>query len=140
MRFRTKILLLSTSGVLLASTMIVAAVVRQNRVLDERVSTQMTAQARSECGKIAKDVFEKMWTSGRGAKEIVASEGLVQVTDSGAIEAACRVAVAANPKQAEGYRAGKAQLLGYFVGQVMKATQGKANPEMVNQFLKELLK
>jgi len=90
-------------------------------------------------GKIAKDVFEKMWASGRGAKEIVAAEGLTQVTDTGAIEAACRAAIDGNPKQADGYRSGKVQLLGFFVGQVMKATQGKANPELVNQILKDLL-
>jgi aspartyl-tRNA(Asn)/glutamyl-tRNA(Gln) amidotransferase subunit B len=90
-------------------------------------------------GKIAKDVFEKMWQSRRGAKEIVAAEGLTQVTDAGAIEAACRAVVEANPKQAEGFRAGNPKLLGYFVGQVMKATQGKANPAMVNEILKRLL-
>src|SRR5262249_25231962 len=90
-------------------------------------------------GKIAKDVLQKMWSTGKGPKEIVASEGLTQVTDEGAIEAACRAAIDANPKQAEGYRSGKVQLLGFFVGQVMKATQGKANPELVNQILKRLL-
>ncbi len=90
-------------------------------------------------GKIAKDVFEKMWTSGRGARAIVEAEGLTQVTDAGAIEAACRAAVDGNPEKARQYRAGKAQLLGFFVGQVMKATQGKANPAMVNEILKKLL-
>ncbi len=90
-------------------------------------------------GKIAKDVFDKMWSTTRGAKEIVESEGLVQMTDAGAIEAACRAAVAANPKQVEQYQKGNTKLIGYFVGQVMKATQGKANPEMVNDILKKLL-
>jgi aspartyl-tRNA(Asn)/glutamyl-tRNA(Gln) amidotransferase subunit B len=90
-------------------------------------------------GKIAKEVFEKMWSSGKGPKDIVASEGLTQVTDESAIEAACQAAIAANPKQVEGYRSGKVQLLGFFVGQVMKATQGKANPELANQILKRLL-
>ncbi len=90
-------------------------------------------------GKIAKDVFGKMWSSDKSAKQIVDDEGLVQVTDTGAIEAACKAAVDAGPKQAEAYRAGKATMLGYFVGQVMKATQGKANPELVNEILKKLL-
>jgi aspartyl-tRNA(Asn)/glutamyl-tRNA(Gln) amidotransferase subunit B len=90
-------------------------------------------------GKIAKDVLDKMWSTGKGAKQIVDEEGLVQVTDTTAIEAACKAAVDGNPKQAEAYRGGKAQLLGYFVGQVMKATQGKANPELVNATLKKLL-
>jgi aspartyl-tRNA(Asn)/glutamyl-tRNA(Gln) amidotransferase subunit B len=90
-------------------------------------------------GKIAKDVFDKMWTSGRGAREIVEAEGLTQVTDSAAIEAACRAAIEKNPKQVTDYRAGKEHLLGFFVGQVMKATQGKANPVLVNQILKQLL-
>ncbi len=90
-------------------------------------------------GKIAKDVFGKMWASGRGAKEIVEAEGLVQLTDEAAIEAACRAAVEANPQQVGKYRAGNDKLIGFFVGQVMKATRGKANPEMVNQMLRRLL-
>jgi aspartyl-tRNA(Asn)/glutamyl-tRNA(Gln) amidotransferase subunit B len=90
-------------------------------------------------GKIAKDVFDKMWTSGRGAREIVEAEGLTQVTDAGALEAACRAAVEANPKQVEQYKKGNDKLIGFFVGQVMKQTQGKANPAMVNEILKNLL-
>jgi aspartyl-tRNA(Asn)/glutamyl-tRNA(Gln) amidotransferase subunit B len=90
-------------------------------------------------GKIAKDVFDEMWATGRGAKAIVADKGLTQVTDAGAIEAACREVVAQNAQKAAQYRAGKVGLLGFFVGQVMKATGGRANPEMVNQTLKRLL-
>ncbi len=90
-------------------------------------------------GKIGKDVFDKMWTSGKPAKQIVDEEGLMQVTDTAAIVTACKAAVEGNAKQAESYRAGKVQLLGYFVGQVMKATQGKANPELVNEYLKKYL-
>jgi aspartyl-tRNA(Asn)/glutamyl-tRNA(Gln) amidotransferase subunit B len=90
-------------------------------------------------GKIAKDVFDKMWTSGGSPKAIVAAEGLTQVTDESAIEAACKAAVEANPKQVAGYKSGKTNLLGFFVGQVMKATGGRANPELVNAKLKALL-
>jgi aspartyl-tRNA(Asn)/glutamyl-tRNA(Gln) amidotransferase subunit B len=90
-------------------------------------------------GKIAKDVFEKMWSGGGGARQIVEAEGLTQVTDTAALEAACKAAVDDNPKQAAGYRGGQTKLLGFFVGQVMKATQGKANPELVNTILKRLL-
>jgi aspartyl-tRNA(Asn)/glutamyl-tRNA(Gln) amidotransferase subunit B len=90
-------------------------------------------------GKIAKDVFDKMFTSGRGARAIVEAEGLTQVTDTAALEAACKAAVDANPKQVEQYRGGNTKLIGYFVGQVMKTTGGKANPAMVNDILKKLL-
>jgi aspartyl-tRNA(Asn)/glutamyl-tRNA(Gln) amidotransferase subunit B len=97
---------------------------------------------RTVSGKIAKDVFDKMCrpeNAGKSARRIVDEEGLVQVTDTAAIEAACRAAVEANPKNVAAYRAGKTQLLGFFVGQVMKATQGKANPALVNEILKRLL-
>ncbi len=90
-------------------------------------------------GKIAKDVFAKMYTSGDDPGVIVQRDGLVQVSDTGAIEAAARVVVDKNPKQAADYRAGKTQMLGFFVGQVMKATGGKANPQLVNDVLKQLL-
>jgi aspartyl-tRNA(Asn)/glutamyl-tRNA(Gln) amidotransferase subunit B len=91
-------------------------------------------------GKIAKDVFHRVWKGdARSPRAIVEAEGLVQVTDAGAIEAACRAAVEANAKQAAQYRAGQTKMLGFFVGQVMKATQGKANPAMVNEVLKRLL-
>ncbi len=90
-------------------------------------------------GKIAKDVFDKMYASGRGPKEIVAAEGLVQLTDEGAIEALCRKVIDANAKQVEKYRAGNDKLLGFFVGQVMKESAGKANPEATNRILKKLL-
>jgi aspartyl-tRNA(Asn)/glutamyl-tRNA(Gln) amidotransferase subunit B len=90
-------------------------------------------------GKIAKDVLARMVESGEGARAIVEREGLTQVTDRAAIEAACRAAVAASPRQAEQYRAGKTAMLGFFVGQVMKATGGKANPQLVNEILRKLL-
>jgi aspartyl-tRNA(Asn)/glutamyl-tRNA(Gln) amidotransferase subunit B len=80
-----------------------------------------------------------MWETGEAPEAIVEREGLVQVTDTGAIEAAARDVIAKNPKQVEQYRGGKTQMFGFFVGQVMKAMQGKANPAAVNELLKRLL-
>lgn len=90
-------------------------------------------------GKMAKKVFATMCASGDAPAAIVEREGLRQVTDTGAIEALARQVVEANPGQADAYRGGKTKLLGFFVGQVMKASGGKANPQMVNQVLKKLL-
>jgi aspartyl-tRNA(Asn)/glutamyl-tRNA(Gln) amidotransferase subunit B len=90
-------------------------------------------------GKIAKTVFEQMVESGKSADAIVAEQGLSQVTDSGAIDAAIAAVLDANPDKVAEYRAGKDKLFGFFVGQVMKATQGKANPGKVNELLKERL-
>jgi aspartyl-tRNA(Asn)/glutamyl-tRNA(Gln) amidotransferase subunit B len=87
-------------------------------------------------GKIAKDVFEAMWAEGRGADDIIEMQGLRQITDSGAIEGVIDAVIAANPKQLADYRAGKEKLFGFFVGQVMKATEGKANPAQLNDLLK----
>jgi aspartyl-tRNA(Asn)/glutamyl-tRNA(Gln) amidotransferase subunit B len=90
-------------------------------------------------GKIAKTVFEQMVESGKPADAIVAEQGLSQVTDSGAIDAAIAAVLEANPDKVAEYRSGKDKLFGFFVGQVMKATQGKANPGKVNELLKERL-
>ncbi len=90
-------------------------------------------------GKIAKDVFEAMWSGGRSADEIIESQGLRQITDSGAIDSVIDAVIAANPKQLADYRAGKDKLFGFFVGQVMKATGGKANPAQLNDLLKAKL-
>ena len=90
-------------------------------------------------GKIAKEVFESMWAGEGSADEIIEAKGLKQITDSSAIEAIVDKVIAANPSQVAEYRAGKDKLIGFFVGQVMKATQGKANPQVVNQLLKEKL-
>ncbi len=90
-------------------------------------------------GKIAKDVFEKMWTTGEAASTIVEREGLRQLSDEGAIRAAIAEVIAASPEQVATYRGGKAGTLGWFVGQVMKKTGGKANPQMVNALLKKAL-
>jgi aspartyl-tRNA(Asn)/glutamyl-tRNA(Gln) amidotransferase subunit B len=90
-------------------------------------------------GKIAKTVFEKMLESGKPAKQIVEEEGLVQVTDTGAIEAAVDAIIAANADKVAEYKSGKDKLFGFFVGQAMKATGGKANPAMLNDILKKKL-
>jgi len=90
-------------------------------------------------GKIAKDVLEAMWGGEGDADAVIAKKGLKQITDSGAIEKVVDEIIAKNPKQLEQFRAGKEALFGYFVGQVMKATQGKANPAQVNELLKKKL-
>ena len=90
-------------------------------------------------GKIAKQVFEAMWAGEGDADAIIEKKGLKQITDTGAIENIVREVLDSNPKQIEQYKAGQEKLLGFFVGQVMKATQGKANPGEVNKILKQLL-
>jgi aspartyl-tRNA(Asn)/glutamyl-tRNA(Gln) amidotransferase subunit B len=90
-------------------------------------------------GKIAKEVFEAMWAGEGSADEIIAAKGLKQITDSSAIEAIVDKVIAANPGQVAEYQAGKDKLIGFFVGQVMKETGGKANPGQVNQILKQKL-
>ena len=90
-------------------------------------------------GKIAKDVFVDMFATGKAPEEIVKEKGLVQITDTSAIEKVVDEVIVANPKQFEQYRSGKTALLGFFVGQVIKATGGKANPQAVNEILKSRL-
>ncbi|MEW6423470.1 MAG: Asp-tRNA(Asn)/Glu-tRNA(Gln) amidotransferase subunit GatB [Bacillota bacterium] len=90
-------------------------------------------------GKIAKTVFEEMFATGSDPEKIVKEKGLVQITDEGAIAAIVEEVIANHPKVVEDYRAGKDKALGFLVGQVMKATRGKANPELVNRLLKERL-
>ena len=90
-------------------------------------------------GKIAKKVFKEMWTNEDDPEKIVKDKGLVQITDTGAIEAAVDAAIAANPKAVSEYKGGKKKAIGALVGQVMKATRGKANPQMVNKMLAEKL-
>ncbi len=91
-------------------------------------------------GKIAKQVFDVLWESDATADEIIEQQGLKQITDSGAIEAIIDKIIADNPKQVEQYLSGKEKVFGFFVGQAMKATQGKANPGEVNKMLKDKLK
>ena len=90
-------------------------------------------------GKIAKEVFEAMWTGGADADSVIAEKGLKQISDPAAIEKAIDEVMAKSPGQLADYRAGKDKLFGYFVGQVMKATGGKANPAQLNELLKKKL-
>lgn len=90
-------------------------------------------------GKIAKDVLPLMFESGKSAEMIVKEKGLVQVTDTKLIEEAADKVIAANPKSAEDFKAGKQQALGFLVGQLMKLTQGKANPKLANEILAKKL-
>jgi aspartyl-tRNA(Asn)/glutamyl-tRNA(Gln) amidotransferase subunit B len=90
-------------------------------------------------GKIAKEVFELMWQEGLDADAVIDARGLRQITDASAIEKVIEAVMARNPKQLDDYRAGKDKLFGFFVGQVMKETQGKANPAQVNELLRRKL-
>lgn len=96
-----------------------------SRIVDQTIS-----------GKIAKDVFSVMWTEAEDADAIIAAKGLKQITDSSAIEALVDQVINDSPAQVSQYRAGKDKVFGYFVGQVMKLSKGKANPEEVNRLLK----
>jgi aspartyl-tRNA(Asn)/glutamyl-tRNA(Gln) amidotransferase subunit B len=98
------------------------------RLLDNTVS-----------GKMAKEVFDAMWASEGSADEIIEKRGLKQISDSGAIEKIVDEVLAANAKQLEDYRSGKDKAFNSLVGQVMKATHGKANPAQVNEILKRKL-
>ena len=90
-------------------------------------------------GKIAKTVFDEMVSSGRAPETIVREKGLVQITDADAIAEVVKRVLAEHSKEVSDYRGGKTKVFGFFVGQVMKATRGKANPKMVNEILKEML-
>jgi len=91
-------------------------------------------------GKIAKDVFEEMYRTGDRPDKIVKEKGWVQILDTGEIEKAIALVMEANPKQVEDYRKGKEKIFGFFVGEVMKLTKGKANPKMVNDLLQKKLR
>jgi len=90
-------------------------------------------------GKLAKDVLPKMMEAGEPAAVIVEREGLKQISDSGALEKIVDEVIAASPKQVEQYKSGKTTVVGYLVGQVMKASRGQANPATVNEILKSRL-
>jgi aspartyl-tRNA(Asn)/glutamyl-tRNA(Gln) amidotransferase subunit B len=90
-------------------------------------------------GKIAKEVFEALWNGEGGVDEIIEKRGLVQISDAASIDKLVAEVIAANPAQVEQFRAGKQQVLGFLVGQVMKASKGKANPQQVNEALRRAL-
>jgi aspartyl-tRNA(Asn)/glutamyl-tRNA(Gln) amidotransferase subunit B len=90
-------------------------------------------------GKIAKEIFEALWQGAGPVERIIKERGLEQISDTASIDALVQTVLDANPEQAGQYRAGKTQVLGFLVGQVMKASQGKANPKQVNEALRRLL-
>jgi aspartyl-tRNA(Asn)/glutamyl-tRNA(Gln) amidotransferase subunit B len=89
--------------------------------------------------KSAKDVFDEMAASGKDAAEIVAEKGLAQISDSGALDKLVGEVLEKNPKEVDAFRRGKTKLMGFFVGEVMKATRGQANPKAVNELLRKKL-
>ena len=91
-------------------------------------------------GKIGKDVLEEMYRTGKYPVDIVKEKGWIQIQDQGEIEQAIERVIEARPKQVEDYRKGKEKLFGFFVGEVMKQTKGKANPKLVNDLLRKKLK
>jgi len=90
-------------------------------------------------GKIAKTVFDEMAQTAKPAEQIVKEKGLVQITDTEALEDVISNIISAHPKEVDAYKNGKTKLLGFFVGQVMKETKGKANPKLVNEIMKRQL-
>ncbi|MBN8733266.1 MAG: Asp-tRNA(Asn)/Glu-tRNA(Gln) amidotransferase subunit GatB [Acidobacteria bacterium] len=90
-------------------------------------------------GKLAKEIFPKMWSTGDGAAAIMDREGLRQISDTSALDAIVDEVLAKNPAQVEQYKGGKTTVIGFLVGQVMKASRGQANPQMVNELLKKKL-
>ena len=102
-------------------------------ILIERISDSTIS------GKIAKSVLEEVWKSGSNVEKIIEAKGLVQIQDESILEEIAKKVVESNPSQVTAYKGGKDKLFGFFVGQVMKETQGKANPQTVNDILKNIL-
>ncbi len=114
--------------------------IEQSRVTAQNLSQLITRIGDdSISGKIAKDVFKAMWQGEGSADEIIQSKGLKQMSDTGAIEAIVDEIIANNAPQVEQFKSGNEKILGFFVGQAMKATQGKANPKLLNQLLRQKL-
>jgi aspartyl-tRNA(Asn)/glutamyl-tRNA(Gln) amidotransferase subunit B len=90
-------------------------------------------------GKIAKSVLEDIWETGSNVDDIIESKGLIQIQDESLLETVAQTVIDNNPSQVDAFKGGKDKLFGFFVGQVMKETQGKANPQSVNEILKRLL-
>jgi aspartyl-tRNA(Asn)/glutamyl-tRNA(Gln) amidotransferase subunit B len=114
--------------------------ISESPVSAERLGELIALIAKSEIsGKLAKEIFPKMFASGDSARAIMEREGLKQISDSGALAKIVDEVIAANPKQVEQYKAGKTTVLGFFVGQAMKASRGQANPAAISELLKERL-
>ena len=90
-------------------------------------------------GKIAKTVFESMWNEGKTATVIIKEQGLVQMSDEGELGGIVEAVIAAHPQSVADFKAGKEKAIGFLVGQIMRQTKGRANPELVNRILKEKL-
>ena len=121
---------LNRSGLIIADTRVSAATLAQ--LLDK-------IEAGTISGKIAKELFEAVWNGEGTVEEIIEKRGLVQISDSASIDKLVAEVIAANPAQVEQFRAGKQQVLGFLVGQIMKASRGKANPQQVNEALRKQL-
>jgi aspartyl-tRNA(Asn)/glutamyl-tRNA(Gln) amidotransferase subunit B len=114
--------------------------IAESPVAAERLGELVALISKGEIsGKMAKEVFAKMFSSGESARTIVEREGLRQISDAGALAAIVEQVLEANPRQVEQYKGGKTQVLGFLVGQIMKASRGQANPAAVNQLLKDRL-
>jgi aspartyl-tRNA(Asn)/glutamyl-tRNA(Gln) amidotransferase subunit B len=114
--------------------------IAESPVSAENIGELVTLIANGELsGKLAKEIFPKMFAGGESARVIMEREGLKQISDSGALEKIIDDVIAANPKQVEQYRSGKTAVIGFLVGQAMKASRGQANPAAVNEILKTKL-
>ena len=110
------------------------------RVTPKALAKLLTlVEAGTLSGKLAKTVFEDMVATGRAPEAIVKEKGLTQISDAGALEEAAQEIIAANPKEAADYRAGKTKVMGFFVGQLMRKTKGQANPKLANEIFQKLL-
>ncbi len=114
--------------------------ITESPVSAQALAELMTAIAKGTVsGKMGKDILVEMFASGKTARQIIAEQGLEQIQDTEKIADVARRIIAANPQQAEQYRKGKTATLGWFVGQMMKATRGQANPQRVQEVLKKEL-
>ena len=115
------------------------SIVEANVAPEELAALVVMIQDGKISGRQAKEAFEKMWSEGMGALAVIQELGLEQISDDGAIKEMVASVISANPDKVAEFKAGKTQLLGFFVGQVMKASKGKANPKAVNAILQEIL-
>ncbi len=149
LRHRFDAVYAATKDVKRASGMVLTQLLGYLKATNKPVADAPSAEALAELaaiivagtisGNASKDVLQKMVTTGKSAKEIVASEGLQQISDDGALEEIVKNAIAANPKAIESYKAGKGAALGAIVGWVMKETKGQANPGKVNELINKAI-